>query len=335
MNGDLVESIFDLIAARCILNRDITFLDPLMANHKNLDPITASEIKAYASTRDDFGLELYAQRIALQNGFKASHGGTYEDSVTHKPRQYDVRASIERTQRRIDLAIECKSIQTVCPLIISRVARVSAESFHEVVHSFKRALGMHYMPTNVFVPAKSVRLRSAHSMYREGEFVGKAMAQLQRTNGGIDSNDSGVYDKWSQALASAEELIFDSIYRYAELNENDGLTAVLPVLVVSDQSLWVMDYSCEGAMVDEPKRVDEATLYLGREYSRKASLRFTMSHLHIVTKVGLEALLKSIHSDNTVWESLFPDQEIDDFEPYQVEPTVGIRLSREVWPPQA
>ncbi len=297
-----------------------------MGNQKNLAPITTAEIKTYASTRDDFGLELYAYRIALENGFEASHAGTYTDSVTYKPRQYDVRAFIERGQRRIDLAIECKSIQAGCPLLISRVARVGAESFHEVVHSFKRELRLHYMPTKLHLPAKSVRIHGAHSIYGESEFVGKTMAQLQRTNGGIDSNDSSVYEKWSQALASAEELIFNSIYRYENLDENDGLAAILSVLVVSDQSLWVIDYSGDGTIVDEPKRVDDATLYLGREYSRPGSLSFTMSHLHIVTKTGLESLLKSIHYDDAVWDSLVPDKKIDDFKPYRVEPEVGIRI---------
>ena len=127
-------------------------------------------------------------------------------------------------------------------------------------------------------------------------------------------------------MSSAEELIFDSIYRYKKLDGNDGLTVVLPVLVVSDQTLWVVDYSHEGEIVDVPTQVNESTLYLGREYWRKDRIHHTISHLHIVTQTGLAALLRSIRDDDSVWESLFPCNRVEDFKPYRVEPTVGIRV---------
>jgi hypothetical protein len=54
-------------------------------------PITVTDINDYLCTQDDFDLELHVHRTAAQIGLTVSHGGTYEDPVTKKHRQYDVR----------------------------------------------------------------------------------------------------------------------------------------------------------------------------------------------------------------------------------------------------
>ena len=74
------------------------------------------------------------------------------------------------------------------------------------------------------------------------------------------SGDGDVFEKWSQALASADDLVA----RASDAHERHGtsmfLTAVLPVLVVSDGTLWAADYSEEGGLQREPCSVSEATL---------------------------------------------------------------------------
>ena len=105
-----------------------------MAKKKRPDHvITADDLKEYLSERDDFALELDVYHKAKEAGFTAVHGGTYTDPVTKKTRQFDVRAAFERGLYRLDLAIECKSIQTTYPLLLSRIPRASAESFHQFI----------------------------------------------------------------------------------------------------------------------------------------------------------------------------------------------------------
>jgi len=73
--------------------------------------IDAADIKQYLTSRDDFDLELYVFRIARELHFEASHGGSYQDPVTGKARQYDVRARLVRETEQIALAIECKALK--------------------------------------------------------------------------------------------------------------------------------------------------------------------------------------------------------------------------------
>jgi hypothetical protein len=42
--------------------------------------------------------------------------------------------------------------------------------------------------------------------------------------------------------------------------------AFVPVLVVSDETLWVADYSSRGELQREPFQVQELTYYPGRQY---------------------------------------------------------------------
>src|SRR4051812_45222497 len=79
--------------------------------------ITAEDLGEYLNTQDDFDLELWVYRNAKERGLVASHGGTYDDPITQKPRQYDVRAESSVDHHGIALAIECKSLTTSYPLL--------------------------------------------------------------------------------------------------------------------------------------------------------------------------------------------------------------------------
>ena len=87
-------------------------------------PITSAEIEKYLNSQDDFALEMQVYSLASSLEYQVSHGGTYEDPITKKPRQYDIRAFVERNERRVDLAIECKSLKQSYPLVVSRIPSV-------------------------------------------------------------------------------------------------------------------------------------------------------------------------------------------------------------------
>jgi hypothetical protein len=97
--------------------------------------ISVNDIKEYLKTRDDFDLELYVYHLARSLGLTASHGGSYEDPLTKKTRQYDLRIGSERDMHRIDLAVECKALRSSYPLVLSRIPRSKEESFHQVLCS--------------------------------------------------------------------------------------------------------------------------------------------------------------------------------------------------------
>jgi hypothetical protein len=172
-------------------------------------PIVATDLAEYLGEQDDFSLELFVYSTSRSFGFTSTHGGTYEDPVTKKPRQYDVRAHFVREQQRIDLAIECKSLRTSFPLLVSRIPRVEQESFHHVIHSFEpKRKG--YDPIAMTRTSSTYVLGSnVPSLYEAGQFVGKSTTQVGRNDkGDFVAGDSDVYDKWTQALGSIGELIF-------------------------------------------------------------------------------------------------------------------------------
>lgn len=274
--------------------------------------ITCADIEEFLTTQDDFSLELQVFGAAQCLELQASHGGTYEDPLTKKARQYDVRVSAERSVHRIDLAVECKSLRRSCPLLISRIPRIGAESFHEVVHSFNRPYNPHAASTVDKPTADAVRLEGVFSLYSPQQFVGKSTAQVARHAGTREfvSTDSATYEKWSQALASAEDLIFHSTYRYQQMAGDDCLTAVLPLLVVSDNTLWVVDYGDDGKPFGKPRLCDEALLYVGRKYRRPGNISFTISHLHVYTKTGVMKFLDRVATDDKLWDTIFPADEL-------------------------
>jgi hypothetical protein len=277
-------------------------------------PINAADIKEYLDTQDDFDLELHVYRRAKEFGLTASHGGMYEDSVTKKHRQYDVRASAERRHQRLDLAIECKALRPSVPLVVSRIPRAAEESFHHLILSHTREPE----PGEVYAAielnrARTLSMDGRYSIYAPGDLVGKSTTQLGRNDkGDFVSGDGDVFDKWSQALASADDLVG----RASDAHERHGapmfLTAVLPVLVVSDGTLWVADYSEDGVLQREPYLVNEATLFVGREYFSHFSDACVLSHLQIYTRTGCDASLRAIASNQAdFWERLFPKRGIE------------------------
>jgi len=281
-----------------------------MAKLRN-QTITAKDIEEYLATQDDFDLELYVYRTAKKLGLSATHGGTYEDPITEKPRQFDVRAGAERGNHRIDLAIECKSLRASYPLLLSRIPRSEEESFHQVIYSYhppRRRLGTSVDPLDVAMP---VWLEGNQSIYRPKEKVAKSTVQVGRNEKGeLIAGDNEIFDKWSQALGSAGELVASANYACQQRERQQFFTCVLPILVITDNTLWVADYSQAGALEAAPRQVDEATLFVGRRYSSKLLPTYTLSHLHIYTRSKIGQFLDQVANDGNLWQSIFPEAAI-------------------------
>lgn len=281
-----------------------------MAKKYGSDPITSNDLQEYINAQDDFALELFVYSKAKELGFTVSHGGTYVDPITSKPRQYDVRASKVIGDKRIDFAIECKSLKPSYPLLVSCIPRTLAESFHQIVYSYKRSESSKLL--NQLEPsAKTIMINDINHLYPIGKPVGKSTVQVGRA-GGSDFvvGDADVYDKWTQALGSASELIQLSVNHYKDAPNNFMLTIVLPILVVANDTLWVADYSEDGLIKGVPQKMDSAELYVDRNYWERMGVSYAVSHLHFFTRSGIDAFFTKISTDAEVFNSLFPMEEI-------------------------
>ena len=258
-------------------------------------PIDAEGLKDYLLTQDDFALELRTLRAAARLGFRTEHGGTYDDPVTGKPRQFDLRAMTDpNIGRCLRLAIECKSLKASYPLLISRVPRTTAEGCHELI------AGLNLPPSKFTINS----VGNSH-LYLRGAMVGKSITQVGRSVTGEWASGDDTYDKWSQALASARSPMMDAVSSLERANSN-FVTAVLPILVVSNDALWVVDYEDDGTMRGEPKPADETTLYVDRRYDvHDREMRLT--HLHVFTESGLETFLTRIQARDHLWDVIFGD----------------------------
>lgn len=254
-------------------------------------------------------MQIYS--LASSIGFETTHGGTYEDPVSKKPRQYDIRSFLIKNNRRLDLAIECKSLKPSFPLVISCIPRIQAECYHEIVCSKKQSGGPLYVQG--LNPYETFRINEpdGSNFYPSCEFVGKSTTQIARSEKGeYISGDSEVYDKWTQALGSLSELAADACW-YEEASQNSAfLTVLMPILVIPDGTLWVAKYDTYGQLLEKPESTNQTTVFMGRELWRPGTSAYNVSHLHVCTVTGIQCLLKSIESSENTWNQLFPMQTI-------------------------
>ena len=234
----------------------------------------------------------------------AEHGGTYVDPITGLPRQFDIRARFARSGssqnlfRRLRMSIECKRLQPEAPLVISRSERTGKESTHDYI----RAISRPGVRTSFAVTPAAASL----TFYRRGDFVGRSVTQV-RSAQESPIGDADIYKQWSQALASADDLIWEGA-RDAVGHQSVVHSATLPCLVVPDGTLWTVDYDREGAR-STPVEATSCEFYIGKpSFNRDEPARFTITHLHIFTKQGFEDFLIRRIGDGDYWSDHFPQE---------------------------
>jgi len=167
---------------------------------------------------------------------------------------------------------------------------------------------------------ETVRVNKPHSVYVVGEPVGKSCAQVGKgINDSIVANDADVFDKWSQALASADDLADEATQEGQERNDA-FLSLILPVLVVPDGTMCKVDYESNGTRNANPVKADRCSFFVGQYYSAGFlhGTSLIVSHLEYVTLAGLDKLMKDILVPDNSW---FPIHELsgepddDDSEP--------------------
>ena len=264
--------------------------------------ITADDISQYLNTRDDFDLELFAIRTVGADGWDVTHGGTYVDSVTGKFRQFDIRARRAFSHgRNVVLCVECKSLSPENPLVVSRVARPETESYHDLLSLVSR-------PEIGDVVPIVARCDGRGGLYGADARTGKSMMQIsKKREGGFKSSDSEAFDKWSQASASSASLFDEIAHTRASLPTTE-LYFFLPVLLVSNETLWVVDYQSDSSR-GEPRCENEAIYFIDRAFEidhPRYKGRYRMTHLHIHTRSGFERLIQKLGaSDSLMMDKIF------------------------------
>lgn len=277
-------------------------------------PIDATDIDRYISTEDDFNFEIEVFNAFKTLGIYATHGGTYDDPVTSKPRQYDIRALLRRDIFNIRMAVECKNLKDFFPLVVSRLPREFAESYYEVLFTHASKDKGLYTPGFDFLNNKTARLRNPNFLYNLNQPVGKSTIQIgipEKKETEFHANDVEVYEKWAQAVASAHDLLSEAKTDFEHSNEKkQAVTVVLPILVVPDNVLWCIDYNKEGKRLGPPSQVSYCSIFIGADISSTIGLSYNISHLEVYTKTYLTSWLSHLMKPEVVSE-YFPIERIN------------------------
>lgn len=280
------------------------------------DPIRATDLIEFLVTTSDFDFELRVLRMLRQHGLECTHGGHYEDPITKKSRQFDIRAMKtipdNASNNRIRLSVECKNIGDNFPVLISCTPRQDDESFHDLllVGDVTSPAGKMFHIHAFESRAKKYRMKLEHSIYKPGRMVGKSTAQIGRLkDGGFTSNDEEFFDKWSQCLSSATDLI-DEIYWDGKDEKGSWyLSTVIPIVVIPDGSLWVAEYDNDGKRCSDPAQADRCPCFVNRDYqvgNNMAGDWMSISHIEIMTFSGLDSFVKEQLCSDRGMSAFFP-----------------------------
>lgn len=259
--------------------------------------ITGDEILQYVEQVSDFSFELETLYLLRSLDVECRHGGLYTDPVSGKSRQFDIRAlrqqrKGERGQMSIEMAVECKNLRASFPLVVQTVPREPSEALVDVIVGHG-TIGPHYDP------GKVIRIRSR--LHGVDKAVGKAMAQVGvNLSGEVEGSDAEVFDKWSQSVSSAQELMVTAQAHH------ETMTIVLPILVVPNGSLWSVHYGADGERMTTPLQRDHVSYYVGKSTSALSGGEMRLMHMEIMTLTGLRSFCERYLASSVGMQDLFP-----------------------------
>ncbi len=264
------------------------------------EPIELNDVKEFLLEDADFSFEMKVLNILESLGYSCEHGGTYTDPVTNKMREFDIRTDFGSDIPGLSFAIECKNIRPKSPLLAYCVKRKPHEAFHEIIT--KKS----YLSTvSGLLGTKTKRLSDSRSIYRPGEFVAKQIEQIGRASTGqMVSSDGSVYEKLSQALSSAYDLIYRNIVRKVP----GWRSAIIPMVVVPDGMLWKANFSETGEQISDPTQISNCSLFVDQTWTFKTDLQtfnFTLSHLEICEASYLSELISDLGDQSRLFADIF------------------------------
>ena len=262
------------------------------------EKINVQDVNEYLEKYSDFSFEIKVLKKLVSLGFQCEHSGTYEDPITKKTREFDIRAwkldqLNEKTTFRFCLAVECKNLRENFPLVVHCLPRSEQESYQHLVWS---KYPENFL--NLFSRyGRRLRFDEQNTFYCTGALVGKSCDQVGRKagqNNEITGSDSDVFDKISQAINSTYDLFRESHYACDE--QNTVVSFILPILVVPNDRIWIVTYDHDGNVTDGPKISPSISYYIDKKWkvggkSEQGIENYYISHLEIVQFNSLEKLI--------------------------------------------
>jgi len=251
------------------------------------------------------------------SGVECEHGGHYEDPVTKKSREFDIRAIKTIDYRRVRMAVECKNIRENFPILVSCVPRHEQESYHQIalVHEPKTDTSIYQVHSSFQPRAKTLNIEGKYSFYECGKPVGKSTVQVGRSmDGSLCFNDSELYEKWGQCLSSADELV-GRVNWDGENNNELYFSTVFPFVVVPNNRLWMVIYDENGNKISDPTQTDRCSCFIDKEYSMGNGItgdQLRLSHVEIVTFNGMKKFIADHLITAEGMAQIFPQQGIAD-----------------------
>ena len=254
-------------------------------------PMSAIEVQDFVAQNDDFGFEMQvAGKIRSTLGVDVFHGATYTDPVTLKPRQFDVRFRVQEERKTLYFAVECKNVDPASPVIVCGRTAEAKENFHHIIISRGQSV----------LRSASVQKAQNHH-FHSGAFVGKSLLKPGR------QKDSEIYEGWSQALASAHELVVEAVRKGAPMDMcNFG--AVFPWLLVPDGTLWQVSFDHDGKM-GKPELVNYCRFFVGHHYELEhATEKICLTHIEFMTVTGMQKMLGDLKDIAHDWDDWIPQK---------------------------
>jgi hypothetical protein len=277
--------------------------------------ITQADLDDFIATEGDFDFEMQIANVFNAYCDESLHGGSYDDPVTNKARQFDIRSRVSMGDFHVRIAAECKNLQKNFPLLISRLPRQPAEAYHEILYTHQQArggptIGGVSISTGFdFFNFKNIRIDADNKAYPISDFVGKSTTQVGKNGTDFVSNDSEIFEKWAQALSSTYGLLEIAKKDFEYSDKKIGLTIFFPILVIPDDTLWCVDYKPNGAKIGPPQTVDHASIFIDKKIGGKLGPWLSISHIDVFTKKGIETHLNQIKQGRNA-EIFFPIDEI-------------------------
>jgi len=278
-------------------------------------PITKSDIEEYLTTSSDFAFEIKVLNKFSQMGFKCEHSGIYEDPITKKIREFDIRGYKELGYKRIRVSVECKNLRETFPVVAHCVQRPIEESYHDVVIKHRTRTDDQAIKLSHSTSTR-IRIRDPFSLYLSNSYVAKSLDQVGKNQNGIISHDSSVFDKMSQAINSAYDLVARA---HSETSaDKEKATIVLPILVVPSGRLWQVIYDNDGSIARGPEMTNHISYYVGQSWrvgyynstmpGYSDLVWYKLSHLEIITFSDLDTILNDYFKTEDDWKRAFTDK---------------------------
>ena len=277
--------------------------------------------------KSDFSFEMQILKITSDHNYKVKHSGTYLDPYTGVNREFDIRAEkMISDDKLIKLAIECKNISNDVPVVVHSVPNILEENYHSVLLGFENINAkmdddiieknggmlsltdfVKFSPAITSSPVKHEIDSNGNifaSLYDNLPYLGKSIDKIGikskgQKNETLILNDEEIYNKYSQAINSAADLISE----FNGESETPYIQCfVQPIFVVPDGSLLELRYDRNGAFVEgSPIVSSRVPVFIGKVFSEKELGANCVDHevmyMEVVTESGLISLLEEYESN--------------------------------------